>query len=92
MGTDHVERIELVHNELVEANGSLSARRTDRSKPSMPHCLASIAYRGQPIIDLPFDNASGVVPNAGGSRHRCRRRPGARCLRQRLDQNAAHAA
>ncbi|KAA8889808.1 4Fe-4S dicluster domain-containing protein [Nocardia colli] len=66
-GTDHVEAIEFVHNELFEDNGQLVARateRTERIEASL--VLRSIGYRGSAVADLPFDERRGVLPNEHG--------------------------
>ncbi len=66
-GTDRVEAIELVHNELVERDGVLVARPTDRSDTlSTGLVLRSVGYRGRPVPGLPFDDGRGVVPNVDG--------------------------
>ncbi|MBF6421637.1 FAD-dependent oxidoreductase [Nocardia farcinica] len=66
-GSDRVEGIEFVRNELVEEGGQLVARatgETDRLDASL--VLRSIGYKGEPVGELPFDEQRGVVPNAAG--------------------------
>ncbi|WP_405160506.1 FAD-dependent oxidoreductase [Nocardia sp. NBC_01499] len=66
-GTEHVEAIEFVHNELFEENGQLVARsteRTERIEASL--VLRSIGYRGAAVADVPFDERRGVMPNEHG--------------------------
>ncbi|MBH0780218.1 FAD-dependent oxidoreductase [Nocardia bovistercoris] len=67
-GTDRVESLTCVRNELVtEADGTVRARATDETE-TIPAALVirSVGYRGRPIPDLPFDDARAVVPNAEG--------------------------
>lgn len=67
LGTDRVEAVEIVHNELVEESGQLVARATDRTERlDAGLVLRSIGYRGEPVVDLPFDERRGVVPNEHG--------------------------
>ncbi|MBK8024121.1 MAG: FAD-dependent oxidoreductase [Chloroflexi bacterium] len=68
IGTDRVEAIEVVHNELVQSeDGSLRPRPTDRTE-IIPVGLVfrSIGYLGLPLEDVPFDARKGVVPNVEG--------------------------
>ena len=66
-GGDQVESLEFVHNELVEDNGQVIARATERTETlDTGLVLRSIGYKGTPIPDLPFDHARGVVPNDHG--------------------------
>ncbi|MFF7944256.1 FAD-dependent oxidoreductase [Nocardia gamkensis] len=66
-GTDRVESIEIVHNELFEEDGQLVARPTDRTESiGTSLVLRSIGYRGERIGELPFDERRGVVPNEHG--------------------------
>lgn len=66
-GTDRVESIEIVHNELFEEDGQLVARPTDRTESiETSLVLRSIGYRGERIGELPFDERRGVVPNEHG--------------------------
>jgi ferredoxin/flavodoxin---NADP+ reductase len=68
VGADRVEQIRLVHNTIdALADGSLCATATERvSTLDAGLVLRSVGYRGKPIPDLPFDAASGIVPNSGG--------------------------
>ncbi len=67
LGADHVEGIRIVHNELVESDGALSATPTDKTENlDASLVLRSIGYRGEPIPGLPFDERRGTVPNTGG--------------------------
>ncbi|WP_194816054.1 FAD-dependent oxidoreductase [Nocardia sp. XZ_19_385] len=66
-GTDKVEGIEFVHNELVEEGGQVVARATDRTESlDAGLVLRSIGYKGEPVADLPFDEGRAVVPNEHG--------------------------
>jgi ferredoxin/flavodoxin---NADP+ reductase len=68
LGTDHVEAIRVVKNELyVAADGSLRPRATDQFE-TLPVDLVfrSIGYMGVPLPDLPFDQRAAVVPNQQG--------------------------
>lgn len=67
LGTDRVEGLEFAHNELLEENGQVVARTTDRTERlETGLVLRSIGYRGQPVPALPFDDKRGVVPNDHG--------------------------
>ncbi|MFD4404209.1 4Fe-4S binding protein [Nocardia sp. NPDC058499] len=67
LGTDHVEGLEYAHNELVDVDGVLNARATDRTGSyDASLVLRSIGYRGEPVPDLPFDEKRAVVPNEHG--------------------------
>lgn len=67
LGEDRVTGIEFAHNELVEENGQVHARTTDRAETlETGLVLRSIGYRGQPVPALPFDEGKGVVPNDQG--------------------------
>ncbi|MBL1075578.1 FAD-dependent oxidoreductase [Nocardia sp. 2] len=66
-GEGKVQAVTYVHNELVEENGRTIARASDRTgvlEASL--VLRSIGYRGEPVADIPFDEAGGVIPNAQG--------------------------
>ena len=67
LGEERVEAIEVVHNELVEQDGRLVARPTDR-RETLP-CgivLRSVGYQGVELPGLPFDAGESIVPNDGG--------------------------
>lgn len=67
-GTDHVEAVEVVHNELYQADdGSLRPRPTNQTE-TLPIGLIfrSIGYKGLPVPGIPFDTRAGVIPNAQG--------------------------
>lgn len=68
IGTDHVEAIEIMHNELYQTDdGSLRPRPTGQTE-ILPVGLVfrSIGYMGVALPDVPFDERKGVIPNAGG--------------------------
>ncbi|MET8654109.1 FAD-dependent oxidoreductase [Nocardia aurea] len=66
-GTDKVESLEFVHNELFKDEGQLVARATDRTETlETGLVLRSIGYKGEAVADLPFDERRGVVPNEHG--------------------------
>ncbi|KAA1394255.1 FAD-dependent oxidoreductase [Aeromicrobium ginsengisoli] len=67
LGTDRVEGVELVRNELVDEGGMVVARATDDTEVvETGLVLRSVGYRGQPIDGLPFDERRGVLPNVDG--------------------------
>ena len=68
IGTDHVEAIKIVKNELYQAeDGSLRPRATDQFE-TLPVELVfrSIGYLGVALPGVPFDSRKGVIPNAQG--------------------------
>lgn len=67
-GSDRVEAVELVQNELYQSSdGSLRPRPTDQTE-LLPIDLIfrSIGYKGLPLPGVPFDERAGVIPNAQG--------------------------
>jgi ferredoxin--NADP+ reductase len=67
LGTDRVEAIEIVRNELVEEKGRIVARPTGETE-TIP-CglvLRSVGYKGVSLPGVPFDEASGTIPNDRG--------------------------
>jgi ferredoxin--NADP+ reductase len=68
IGTDRVEAVRIVHNQLAPAaDGSLRPRATDRTE-ELPVGLVfrAIGYQGTPIPGLPFDDWNAVIPNRSG--------------------------
>lgn len=68
MGTDRVEGVRLVRNELMRADdGSLRAHATDHTI-DVPAGLIfrSIGYKGVALPGVPFDERAGVIPNQAG--------------------------
>jgi len=64
LGTDHVEGLVVERGRLDgTGNAVLSGERLTIAAEML---LRSVGYRGVPVAGLPFDEASGVVPNAGG--------------------------
>ena len=64
----HLAAVELIRNELVPGpDGSLRAQATAETE-TIPAGLVfrAIGYRGIPLPRVPFDERSGVIPNAGG--------------------------
>jgi ferredoxin--NADP+ reductase len=68
LGTDRVEGVRVVRNELVDAgDGRLSARPTGEVEEiECGLVLRSIGYRGRPMPGLPFDEPRGTIHNEGG--------------------------
>ena len=63
-----VRGMTLVHNRLeADGSGALRAVATD-STERLPVELVfrSVGYRGVPLPDVPFDETTGIVPNAAG--------------------------
>jgi len=67
-GSDKVEQIELVRNELkVEDNGSIRPHATDQTETlDCGLVLRSIGYRGVALEGVPFDERSATIPNDEG--------------------------
>jgi ferredoxin/flavodoxin---NADP+ reductase len=63
----HVRAVRIEHNEIVERDGSLTARGTGETE-ELPAQLVfrSIGYRGEPLPDIPFDEQRGLIRNDGG--------------------------
>ena len=68
LGTDKVEGVRLVLNDLIaDAGGVLRSQPTSRTETiAAGLVLRSVGYRGVPVAGLPFDMEAGVVPNTGG--------------------------
>ena len=66
-GSDRVEAVEVVRNELVEENGRIVARPTGETETiECGIVLRSVGYKGIPLPGVPFDERSGTIPNALG--------------------------
>jgi ferredoxin/flavodoxin---NADP+ reductase len=68
IGTEYVEKIRIVKNELVlGGDDSLRAKATDWEQ-TIPVDLVfrSIGYKGLPMPGLPFDDKAGTIPNDKG--------------------------
>ena len=68
LGSERVEGIELVVNALEpDGRGSVRAIATDeRETLACGAVFRSVGYRGLPLDGLPFDDATGTMPNDGG--------------------------
>jgi ferredoxin--NADP+ reductase len=63
LGTDHVEGVRVVHNEIVDG------RAVPTGEEEVIPCdlvLRSIGYRGEALCTVPFDDRRGLVRNDGG--------------------------
>ncbi len=66
-GSERVEGLELVHNEIVKEGGVLKAKATDEVMHlNVDMVFRSIGYRGEAIPGLPFDDRRGTLPNDQG--------------------------
>jgi ferredoxin--NADP+ reductase len=66
-GTDRVEGVEVVRNELVEENGRLVAHATGQTEVIPAGIvLRSVGYKGVALPGVPFDEGRGTIPNTGG--------------------------
>ena len=68
VGTERVEALTIVHNELYESeDGSIRPRPTER-RTTIPLGLVfrAIGYQGVPLPGIPFDAMRGVIPNQAG--------------------------
>jgi ferredoxin--NADP+ reductase len=68
IGTDHVEAIKIVKNELVKDDkGNIKAQPTDQYE-TIPVGLVfrSVGYRGVPLPGVPFYEKWGTIPNDKG--------------------------
>lgn len=68
IGTDRVEAIRIVKNELYESGDETLRPRPTGEYETIPVGLVfrSIGYRGLPLSDIPFDEYSGTIPNRLG--------------------------
>jgi ferredoxin--NADP+ reductase len=68
LGEERVEAVEVVHNRLEAAPGG-GVRATPTDERELLACGAvfrSVGYHGIELAGLPFDAATGTMPNAGG--------------------------
>ncbi len=66
-GVDRVEAVEVVRNELVEQNGRIVARPSGETETiECGIVLRSVGYKGVPLAGIPFDEATGTIPNDRG--------------------------
>ncbi|HEX4526222.1 MAG TPA: FAD-dependent oxidoreductase [Gaiellaceae bacterium] len=67
LGSDRVEAVEVVRNELVEEDGRLVARPTGVTEVIPAGLvLRSVGYKGVALPGVPFDVRSGTIPNDRG--------------------------
>ena len=67
LGTDRVEGVEVVRNELVEENGRIVARPTgEREVIEAGLVFRSVGYQGVELPGVPFDAGRATIPNAAG--------------------------
>jgi ferredoxin--NADP+ reductase len=67
LGSDRVEGVRIVHNELVEEGGHVSARPTGESEVIEAQLVVrSVGYTGSPLPGVPFDDGKGTIHNRGG--------------------------
>jgi ferredoxin--NADP+ reductase len=67
LGTDRVEAVEVVRNELVEEDGRLVARPTGETEVIPAGLvLRSVGYKGVSLPGVPFDERSYTIPNEQG--------------------------
>jgi ferredoxin--NADP+ reductase len=67
LGEDHVEGVEIVHNELVEEHGRIVARPTGETEVIPAGLvLRSVGYKGVALPGVPFDERTGTIPNDRG--------------------------
>ena len=66
-GSERVEGLELVHNEIVKEGGVPKAKATDEvMRLNVDMVFRSIGYMGEAIPGLPFDDRRGTIPNDQG--------------------------
>ncbi|WP_156252074.1 FAD-dependent oxidoreductase [Pseudactinotalea terrae] len=64
LGTDHVTGIRTERTELA---GDGTVRNTGKFEEfGVQAVYRAVGYFGSPLADIPFDDAGGVIPNAGG--------------------------
>jgi ferredoxin--NADP+ reductase len=67
LGTDRVEGVRIVHNELVEDEGRVSARPTGETEVIEAQLvIRSVGYTGSPLPGVPFDDGRGTIHNHCG--------------------------
>ncbi|MEL6405603.1 MAG: FAD-dependent oxidoreductase [Chloroflexota bacterium] len=68
VGTDRVEGIKVVRNELyVTEDGRIRPRATEETEIlPVGMVFRSVGYRGEPLPDVPFYDKWGIIPNADG--------------------------
>jgi len=67
LGSDRVEGVRIVRNELVQDGGRVSARPTGESEVIEAQLVVrSVGYTGSPLPGVPFDDGKGTIHNQGG--------------------------
>ena len=67
LGDGKVQGVRIVHNELVEDGGRVSARPTGESEVIEAQLVVrSVGYTGSPLPGVPFDGGKGTIHNQGG--------------------------
>jgi ferredoxin--NADP+ reductase len=67
LGGERVEAVEIVRNELVEEDGRIVARPSGETETvECGIVLRSVGYKGVPLSGVPFDEATGTIPNDRG--------------------------
>jgi len=68
IGTDKVEAIKIVKNELYKNDrGTIRPRATEEFETiPVDIVFRSVGYRGEPLPDVPFYDAWGIIPNVNG--------------------------
>jgi ferredoxin--NADP+ reductase len=67
LGTDRVEGVEVVRNELVEENGRIVARPVGTPETIEAGLVfRSVGYQGVELPGVPFDAARATIPNING--------------------------
>ncbi|MGW1737307.1 4Fe-4S binding protein [Nocardia sp. NPDC001965] len=67
VGTDRVDRLRYVRNELTGPVAAPTARPTgETGELAATLVVRAVGYRGEPVGDLPFDEQRGVLPTADG--------------------------
>ena len=69
LGTERVEALMMVHNELYESEDGIDPPAADRAHARPCRCglvFRAIGYQGVPLPGIPFDAMRGVIPNEAG--------------------------
>jgi ferredoxin--NADP+ reductase len=66
-GQGRVERIDYVTNRVIQTGGAVQYEHGNKVESiEAGLVLSACGYRGAPLLGLPFDSATGVIPNKGG--------------------------
>jgi ferredoxin--NADP+ reductase len=63
-GSGRVESVTLVHNTLDDDLAAFATEKVETLEASL--VLRSVGSRGEPVADVPFDEARGIIPNHQG--------------------------